>query len=156
MRTLIVGFSKPKSKFAIFGRLIMLYSRTPYSHCYISFPDVELISQASKGMVNFMNKDVFLEHNVIVKEFDIPVSDVQFQQVKRYAMKTAGKKYSFLQILGILIADLLRLDRNPLDMNKQTFVCSEYLGQIFKMLSIKINKHISLVTPKDIYEKVNK
>lgn len=156
MKTIIIGFSKPKSKFAFIGHLIRLYTGADYSHCYIKFPASQLISQASKGTVNFTHEAVFLQSNVIVKEFHIPVTTTQFEQVARYAIRTAGKSYSYLQIMGIMIADLLRLDRNPLDMEKETFICSEYLGQILRLLGIQLDKHLSLLTPKDLYIKLVK
>lgn len=156
MKTIVVGFSRHKSPFAIFSRLIRLYAGTDYSHCYIKFKASQLISQASKGLVNFTHEDVFLSHNIVTEEFHIPVTDLQFQQVAAYAIKTAGKEYSSLQILGILIADLLRLDRNPLDMSKDTFICSEYLGHILRLLGVKLDKHMSLLTPEDIYKELSR
>lgn len=154
MRIIIVGFSKPKSKFALIGQLIRLYTGAEFSHCYIKFPASQLISQASKGTVNFTHEAVFLKNNEVVKEFHIPVTDVQFEQVARYAIMTAGKSYSVPQIIGIMIADLFRLNRNPLDVQKETFICSEYLGQILRLLGIQLTKHLSLLTPKDLYLKL--
>jgi hypothetical protein len=155
-KTLIIGFSKPKSPWSIFGHLIRIYTGADYSHCYIKFKSSQLISQASKGIVNFTHEDVFLKNNLVIREFHIPVSDIQFEQIARYAIKTAGKPYSILQIFGIILADILSLDRNPLDMNKNTFVCSEYLGQILKLLGVKLDKHLSLVSPEDVYFKLEK
>lgn len=154
--SITVGFSKPKSKFAIFGNLIRVYQGTDYSHTYIKFPDIQLISQASKGMVNFMAVPVFNEHNSVVKEFSFPTSEVQFIKIKRYAMKTAGKKYSILQVFGIVFADLFKLKKNPFDTDKETFVCSEYIGEILNILEISVDKDLSLVTPEDIYKIMEK
>jgi hypothetical protein len=148
---IVIGFSKPKSPFSFFGHLIRLYSGEDYSHCYIKFRASKLISQASKGMVNFTHESVFLEHNTIVKEFSVPVTVEQFKQIADYSILTAGRPYSILQVIGILVADILNLNRNPLDMDKSTFICSEYLGQILIILGLRITKHLSLLTPEDIY-----
>ena len=154
MSTLTIGFSKPKSKFAIFGRAIMLYESTPYSHCYIKFTtttNITLISQASKGMLNFMSVPAFELQNEVVKEFHVEVTDEQLKQIKIKSMEKAGLPYSALQILGILVADLFNMDKNPFDTDEDTFVCSEYLGQILLLLDYKIPRDLSLLTPRDIY-----
>jgi hypothetical protein len=151
---LTIGFSKPKSKFAFFGRAIMLYEGTPYSHCYIKFTTltgVTLISQASKGMLNFMSVPAFEMHNEVVEEFHLEVSDTLITLIKQNSMAKAGLPYSTLQIIGIVVADLFNLDKNPFDTDLDTFVCSEYLGQILMLLDYKIPRDLSLLTPKDIY-----
>lgn len=159
MSTITIGFSKPASKWAIFGRAIMLYNSTPYSHCYIKFSTsggVDLISQASKGMVNFMSVPAFIGHNTIVREFQLEVSAEQLLQIKVYCMQKAGLPYSVKQIIGILIADLFHLDKNPLDADKDTFICSEFLGEILSILNIHPPKDLSLLAPIDIYKELEK
>ena len=156
MIDIVIGFSKPKSRFALFGHLIRFYTGADFSHCYVRFISSQLISQASDGMVNLTHQEVFTTDNVIVEEIRIPVSNSQFEQIMGYVIKNAGRPYSYLQIVGIIVADLLGLNRNPLDMNKKTFVCSEYLGQILRILGITANKHLSLLTPVDIYNMVKK
>lgn len=159
MAKLTIGFSKPKSKFAVFGRAIMIYQGTPYSHCYVKYEtssEVFLIAQASKGMVNFMSVPAFELHNSIVQEFDLDVTAKQFSAVKKKSMESAGLPYSILQICGILVADILGLKVNPFDTDKDTFVCSEYLGQILLLLDYEITKDLSLLTPKDVHEIMEK
>jgi hypothetical protein len=154
MATLTIGFSKPSSRFALFGKAIMLYQRTNYSHCYIQFDTNSgstLICQASKGMLNFMSPRAFELHNVRVKEFKLEVSTEKLGQIKKKSMDKAGLPYSVWQIIGITLADLLKLKKNPLDRNEDTFVCSEWVGQVLESIGADLDKDLSLLTPKDIY-----
>lgn len=159
MKTLTVGFSKPKSKYAIGGSLIRWYQGTEYSHCYIKFEVISgptLISQASKGMLNYMSPAAFDLHNVIVKEFQIQVPDEAFTKIKIMSMEKAGLPYSMIQLVGIVIADLFKLKKNPLDRNTDTFVCSEWVGQVLETIGADIEKDLSLLSPKDIYQYLEK
>jgi hypothetical protein len=156
---LVVGFSRPKSKFALFGQLIMLYNRTPYSHCYIKYTTltgVPLVSQASKGMLNIMSVPAFNLHNDVIHEFELPVTPEQLRLIKKNSMEKAGLPYSVKQIFGIVMADIFGLKVNPFDTDRDTFVCSEYLGQILLLLGYELPKDLSLLTPKDIYEALEK
>ena len=155
MSKLTIGFSRPSSKFAIFGRAIMLYEGVNYSHCYIKYTTGSgsvLICQASKGMLNFMSVPAFLLHNVVVEEFEIDVTPDQLAFIKKKSMDKAGLPYSVKQIVGIVVAGIFKLKTNPFDSDPDTFVCSEWVGETLQSLGVKIDKDLGLITPKDIRE----
>lgn len=152
---LIIGFSRPRSTYAVFGKALMWYDSVPYSHCYIKFTTltgITLISQASRGMINFMSVPAFDLHNVVVEEFQVEVSKETFQEIKELAMSKAGFPYSTKQIAGILVADVFNLHKNPLDLSKDTFVCSAYLANVCVLLGWALIKHESIMKPSDIYK----
>jgi hypothetical protein len=111
-----------------------------------------MISQASRGIVNFMSNDSFLVDNIIIDEVEIEVSDEVYCKIVELCEKKAGIPYSKKQIIGILIAQLLRLDRNPFDMSKQTVVCSEWVGLVLVLAGYKFETHLSLLTPVHIWK----
>jgi hypothetical protein len=155
MELLTIGFSKPKSKFALFATAIKWFEQTEYSHCYIKFTTssgVPLICQASKGMLNFMSPAAFNLHNIIVKEYEIVVSIEQLTQIKTSSMEKAGLPYSIKQVFGIVLARIFKLNKNPLDISEDTFVCSEWVGQVLESIGADLDKDLSLLTPRDIYQ----
>ena len=156
---LIIGFSKPTAKFIPFAWAIQLFEGTEYSHCYIQFETSSgptLICQASKGMLNFMSPEAFNLHNQVIREFEIEMSQEQLTQIKVRSMEKAGLPYSITQIIGIVIARIFKLDKNPLDQDKDTFVCSEWVGQVLESLGAELDKDLNLLTPRDIYEYLEK
>ena len=159
MITLTIGFSKPRGDLALFGKAIMLYNRSKFSHCYVRFEtafEVPMISQASKGMVNFMSIPAFEKNNHIVEEFKIEVTPEQMTAIKMHSMHKAGLPYSVKQIVGIVIADIFNLKTNPFDKSPDTLVCSEYLAQIAGMLGVELDKDSSLISPKEMNKAFHK
>lgn len=153
-KTIVVGFSR-SSKFSILSQLVRLYTGTEYAHCYVKFTHAKLVSHAHDGMVHFIHESSFLLENTVIQEFTLNVTDLQFQQIVSYTVQTAGKKYSMLQNVGIVLADLFKLKENPFG-GEEDFICSEYLGQILRLLGCGLDKHVSLLTPKDIFLHVEK
>lgn len=155
MGKLTIGFSKPTSKFVPFAWAIQWFEQTEYSHCYIKFETSSgpsLICQASKGMLNFMSPEAFNLHNKVVREFELELSSEQLTQIKISSMEKAGLPYSIRQIVGIVIARIFKLTKNPLDHDKDTFVCSEWVGQVLESIGAELDKDLNLLTPRDIYE----
>ena len=159
MANIIIGFSKPKTRFAIFAFAIKRFESTEYSHCYIKFKTFSgppLVCQASKGMLNFMSPKAFDMHNIIVKEFSLDIPFEQLTQIKIKSIEKAGLPYSIKQIIGIVFARIFKLKVNPFDTDENTFVCSEWVGQVLKSIGAELDKDLSLLTPKDIYKYLEK
>lgn len=160
MSTITIGFSRPKET-KLISSLIMTVERTKYSHVYIRWHstgiDRTLIYQASGLAVNFMGLDHFLDHNTIVDEFDIEVSEESRRQIIQFAVDTVGLGYGTKQILGI---GILRIGsafgarwKNPFRDGRQTYVCSELVAHIMKsFMSEDIDINLDDISPKDIYE----
>lgn len=160
MRTLTIGFSHSKG-FKPFSWAIKGWDKTPYSHVYFKFvtksnPDIPLIYQASKTMLNFMSEQVFLTQNVVCREFEIEVTDEQFAAFLRDCMLNAGKPYGIMQIVGIFIADVFKLKKNPFPNSDKYFVCSEWVAKELEKLGYKWDKPMDLVDPKDVYKVLSK
>lgn len=156
MRKLVIGFSKSTKKFAPFSWAIRLWDKTDYSHCYTQFenrrfPDLPLIYQASHDMMNFMTREVFLESNKVVEEFIVETNDEQHEKLLHEAMKMVGRPYGVKQVIGIAIADLLRLKKNPFTKKEKTYTCSEWCGIVLDILGYEIKKDRNLLKPSDIY-----
>lgn len=160
MRTLSIGFSKPK-KWKPFAWLIMKGYGAPYDHVYVRIhSDLykrDLIYQASKMMVNFMGIDVFQSENEIIKEFPVSISDDQYVKMMQFAIDNAGKPYGTLEAVGLAVVRLAQLVgikiKNPLGDGGKTYVCSELAGFILEQYAnaIELPKDQDDLDPLTVY-----
>lgn len=165
MSKIYIGFSRPKDGFKPFSSLIRLMLCTPYSHTYIKFYsetyDRNLIYQESGSQINFISEKAFNEIEIITDEFEIEVTSETKQKTVQYAIDNLGIPYGILQIIGIGYYMLQkRLGKNP-DSNIFTdgpmkMVCSELVGRILIEIGLTINENPDIITPKDIYEFLEK
>lgn len=155
MKTIIVGFSHSTKAFAPFSLGLRAWDGVPYSHVYFKFHsdkyDVDLIYQASSTMLNYMSEDIFLSFNELVKEIEIQVTDEQYHKLMKKCMECAGLQYGTLQIVGVLVADVLKIDRNIFS-DPEKYHCSEWVAEELEELGYKFNKPTDLVKPIDIYK----
>lgn len=160
MAKIIVGFSRPRSKLKPFSWLIQLWQWTPYSHTYVKFYSAKydrwLTYQASHALVNFYGPAAWEAEALVVREFEIEVSDEVYRRVMTYAIDKAGLPYDLTSIFGIVAVAVAGLFgkkiANPLN-SKNGFFCSELVGSILvELLGEEIRGEISTLTPKDIYE----
>jgi len=152
---LTIGFSKPKNKmFPFFSWLIRLWDNAPYSHVYIRWTSnnsLNICYQASRSMVHFLGEKVFNQTILPIEEYELDITQEQYQQMLRFCVLNSGVNYSFKQILGIVLAKVLRLSKNPFSDQNNGYVCSELIAQIMlDKLSITFDKEIELLTPRDI------
>jgi hypothetical protein len=154
MKKIIIGFSKPRDKiFPIFSWLIKLWDRANYSHVYIrwetSLKD-KICYQASRSMVHFIGEKVFKRTIIPVYEFEFELSEEKYREMVSFCIKNAGVSYSFLQIIGIALSPIFK--KNIFSNGANAFVCSELTAVILKeKMFVTIDKHLELLTPKDIY-----
>lgn len=137
MKTVKIGFSRPKSPLKVFSFCIRLIEGwTPYSHVYVrSYSDVgegDIIYQASGVQVNFMGLKHFVDHAEIVKEFEFQITLEEYKAYMKWAIQEAGAPYSVLQAFGILLVRLFKLKRNPFSNGCKAWVCSELVGKLLK------------------------
>lgn len=156
MRKIKIGFSYSTKKFSPFSKALKLWDNVDYSHVYFEFengrhPDIPLIYQASSTMLNFMSKEVFLSKNIIVKEFELEIEEEIYNNIMRDCMKSAGKPYGVMQILGIALADIFKLRKNYLA-NGEKYVCSEWVAIQVQKLGYSFDKELNLLKPIDIYQ----
>jgi hypothetical protein len=157
MRTIKIGFSRPKSGFKPFSWLIRWYLSTEYSHTYLDFYSKELnrsiIYEATKNGVRFVGQKQWLDHVFVVSEFEIELTQEEYKKIITYCIDHSGIPYSLWQNIGICIANFLKLKKNPF--GKKGSNCSEEIGKILELKGYKFNKDLNLLTPKDIYLALN-
>lgn len=165
MRELIIGFSTHKNKYAPFSLAIRAVQGTDYSHVYVrtesKYWNRSYIYQASGTKVNMVTLPVFLDSNVVLKEFRIQVPDETYKKVVGYAMDKCGKDYGVFQILGLVyvLAAKRVCDKNIKNPIKDGFICSELVAILLRELSDQFQIEDFLyenkltydtITPKDI------
>lgn len=159
MKKIIVGFSRSTKHFSPFSKGIQLWDNCDYSHVYFQFEsskyNVSMIYQASSTMLNYMSKDVFLQHNEVIYEFTLEITDEQYFQIMQNCMKSAGLAYGIKQIFGIIIADIFKLNKNIFS-DPEKYVCSEWVAEQIELLDYKFNKSLDLIKPIDVFKVLKK
>ena len=117
-----------------------------------------LLIEAAFSGIRYTNLDTYKNYTVWIKRV---VGSYDIKTSLEWADSKVGTRYDYLQIMGILSRSLLRLFgkrlyrksksiRNFLD-SKQKFICSEFVGKIFKRLGIILwHGDISHWTPHDL------
>lgn len=131
MEKIIVGFSRPK-KWMPYAWLIMKGFGINYSHVYLKFHsnsyDRDIIYQASKSMINFMSTKVFGDEEIIVKEFEVEISEKSRISLMQFAIDNAGKPYSLREAIGLGLVRICALFgkkiTNPFKDGTDSYVCS--------------------------------
>ena len=163
MRKITIGFSTSRSKFAIGAIIIRIFEGTKFSHTYMEFRSDSLfrsmIYQASHGLVNFMNEQVFDKDNVIIESFEVQVTDDQYNQILAFCIDCAGVKYGKLELIGIGIARIKAklgfAETNPFSDGPRTFVCSELMGYVLNILGCQLDtKRLEIEGPAFIRDTV--
>lgn len=153
MAKIIVGFSKSKSLWKIGSAIIRKTEKRDYSHVYVRYSDpltnLNIVSQASHGMVNEMVLEIFQNHNDIIKEYNLILNDKQFIDIITFLKKNLGKPYSRLQLFFIGIKKLFHFEVNITNKD-DSFICSELGARVCQILGVKIEDNLDYITPSDI------
>lgn len=135
MKTLILGFS---SHTGIFAWLIKKVTASHVSHAYIRIPNFhgtdDMVFQASGLAVNYCNYEYFITKTKVVEEYEMQVSDEQYEKAMTLMAKAAGKPYSMREIYGYLYVLFMREYRykrveNPFGDGDKSYVCSELAAE---------------------------
>lgn len=153
MKIIKIGFSKSKKSLAIGSWVIREYMDTPYSHTYLVFTEEDLIYEAVGTGTRFISTPEWETHAVEVKSYRIIVSDESYTELKNYCQSKLNTKYGFWQNLGIVVAQILKLHKNPFNSGLN---CSELVGRILIKEGYVISKNVNLLTPEDIYNVLEK
>lgn len=148
-----IGFSRAKSKFALYGKAIQAIEKRPYSHAYTRYTDprsgLEMVFQAAHGSVNLCNYDLFLEHSIVEKEYKLECTEDQFNDLWCFMMKMQGIKYGWLQAVGMFLNKLIHIE-NPFKDDLSTEVCSELAARVCSILKIPIPNDFDDITPSNL------
>lgn len=159
MNTIYVGFSKPKT-WKVFAQLIMFGYGIPYDHVYIRVFSKEMnrwmIFQASKTLVNMMTQDTLEADNIIVKEFQVQLSDDELAAMLQFAADSLGKPYGIKECIGLawvrICATFGKVVNNPFKFTGSTYVCSELAGYVCdKFAGMDIDVDPANINPKEMY-----
>lgn len=156
MKRLEIGFSRSTKRFAIISWLIRLYQKTSYSHIFFKVihkplfgVDTILHSNGASG-VSYYSETVFLEKNKYTDMFELEISEDIYREIRAMCHQHLGRKYGFLQNIGILLVDIGIFKRNPW---QKGFNCSEIafigLSKVYPELQTMFKR--DTVKPSDIY-----
>lgn len=152
---IMIGFSKHKG-FAPMSNLIRMYMGTPFSHTYLKlkldcFDKPSVFHAVGKGLI-LLSYDTFLEHNQVVAEFELDISDDLFKEICNTFHNKASSSYGYLQNLGIILADKFKLNKNPLN---DGINCSEWISycleEVYPNDWNESKQDFNLITPKQVY-----
>lgn len=151
MKNITIGFSRSSGKFPIFSWLILLAQNNNFSHAYMryhdDFTERDVVFQASGLQVNFVGFEFFKTKEIIVKEFEIEISDEAFKNIMQYAIDKAGQPYSMLQILNTAV--YLLSGKSPWDNQIVGWDCSKLMADMLeKELGYQIPDDVDVITPK--------
>jgi hypothetical protein len=139
MKTLVIGFSRPK-KFKLFAELIMFADMAPFSHGFVKFKSAawgtEFIYQSSGHRTNFMGGKSFRSINTIVEEYALQLDDEIEAKVGRLCVEREGRKYPVLQVIGkgiVKLASCFGLSiKNPFSNGDEMSDCIEECAAILR------------------------
>lgn len=156
MRTVYIGFSRPRNKLAVLSYLIRLIEGTKYSHTFLEFRlnnlEEDIIYHASGMSVNAYSKAYFQDKTVIIHKFELSLSEEMHTKLLKNCVSKLGAPYSFKQLLGILIYKVTGNSKIILD-GRKAYVCSELIAELLtEIFGNDFDKDLDVVTPKDIYE----
>lgn len=148
-----IGFSRAKESWKIGSKIIAESEKRDYSHAYVKITNpltkITLVYQASLGMVNMFNYNLFLEHNIVVEEYELDVTHEQYKEILTFLHENVGKPYSKKQILFLAIKKLFRVEMKYQN-NDESFICSELAIRILIIVKKIIVEAIDYKTPSDL------
>lgn len=157
MKTIYVGFSRNANS-APGSKVIQLFLNKPFSHTYFKFKedsycDHTIFHAVGKGLT-YISETNFLNHNTVVFEKAIEINDETYKELLNECHQNAGRKYGFLQNLGILWVRSLNclgfdLKTNPLD---DGINCSEWMYYLLEEIYGRwTDTEPNLVAPDEVY-----
>ena len=154
MKMVFIGLSRPR-KWKPFSWLQRAWFRKPYSHVYFRWTTSwghDEIYEANGRHLRFMGGDHWHKDNRIVREWEFKIDRKTFHGVfLKHFTAEAGRAYGFTQLIGMAIAIVFKMHRNPFGDGAQTLVCSEEATRWISMLGIPpINKPRDMIVPADI------
>lgn len=160
-----VVFSRSQKPLAIGGWAIAESEKRPYSHTAILYKcpitGEMMIFQASLGMVNCFNYEIFKEKNKVIKKYKLDCSFEKFVEFYTFKQKRLGRAYSKAQLVWIAVNKLFQLKSWPGELYKlvtngeKSFICSEIAAISCMILNIQLsdvlkNKPLDFITPSDL------
>lgn len=155
-RKISVEFTRPVGGVPILSWVIRLVQRTTYSHCRLSWLGaggrVPVVYEASGSYLKFMGPHAIRNRPAkVMVSYPFDLNKTQYGQLVELCMTYAGVDYGKKQLLGIGIARVFGLKKNPFADGRRSQVCSEIIGIfINKILNIDTNLDLDIAGPKEI------
>ena len=140
--TLKLVFTRSIKPFPIMSKLIMWWTKKPYSHVAREIIRRDWGAgyyQASEGNVNYEHETVFSKKHKIIKSYTLEIDSELELNIRKHCWIDSGKKYGMMQNVGIFLIDIGLFKDNPW---KEGRNCSEliYLKVLKKMIpSLDLN-----------------
>jgi hypothetical protein len=151
---IIIGFSRSKSPWKLGSKAIQISEKRNFGHAYLKvicpLTDRPLIAQASHGSVNMMALPVFLENNIVVKEYEIECTPEEFKNLMDFVCDKLGVPYSQWQILEIAIKKLIHFEIKSYNKDKY-FICSEFAARACQIIKVDMpDTNLDYFTPSNL------
>lgn len=158
MDSIVIGFSKPK-RWKIFAWLISALWKTEYDHVYVGFYfdkyERNVIYQASRMSVNFMEKSNFTQDNIIVKEYTVSITPENKIKMMQFAIDNSAKAYGIKSAIGLGLVRIAsffgKKIKNPFADGGSTYICCELAAVIMEQFTgAKFPEGRDEISPKDV------
>jgi hypothetical protein len=146
---IFIGFSKP-IKGNPFAALIQWVEARPYDHVYIRIQEPMdgeyLIFQASGLQVNLINIIIFKSKHQSLKEYEIDITNEQYQILWRFIKSMLGVPYSLKEDFGILLMKIFKI-KQPFNDGIKAEFCSKLGATVCQLMNIPISENPDNIDP---------
>jgi hypothetical protein len=136
MYTLKIQFTRPSKGITIISKLIRIVMGTKYSHVLARWDGakgrVDVVWEAAGSGIRFLGPIAHENKYNVVKQYNIELSKLEYHRLIEYTHKYAHVKYGCVQLIGMLIARIFRMNRNLLSSGEAAQVCSEAVGGLLR------------------------
>lgn len=150
---------------AIGSKIIAASENRNYSHALVILPleGMDVIFQASRGMVNMIAAENFLKKNTISVSYDYYISDELFTILKTNLIKKLGTPYGTTQLIWIGFMKLLQIKTWPAIIYKKITngeseeICSELVSGVVQLIDPCVDfsdVQLDFITPSDLDKKL--
>jgi len=161
LRTVTIQFTRPKG-FKPLSWAIRKVQRTDYSHVRLTWlgmgEKIPVIYEASGSYLKFIGPIAAKSlHVEVVDLYNFELSQDQYRATVALCMENAGIEYGKRQLVGMGIAKMFGLKKNPYGDGAKTQVCSEIVGHFLNdILGWQTELDLDIAGPKEIRETIIK
>ena len=162
MREIRIQFTRPLKAFPVFSWVIRWFQKTEYSHvrlCWLGAAgSVPVIYEASGSNIKFIGPVAASENKVeVIREYVFRIEKEDYKRLVILCMTYASVEYGKIQILGMALAYMFDLKKNPFSVGRKSQVCSEVVGVFLsEILGWKLDIDLDIAGPKEIQETIEK
>lgn len=144
-----IGFSRPKSKWAVLSQLIRLFQGgVEFSHTYLKFHfdmlERDVIFEAAHTSVHFEEYNNWKEDKIEILDIPIELDTERCKKILRYCFDNCNKKYGLKTLLLFPFKLMSGKDGD------KSFICAELVADALDMNMDEYS------TPKQVYEEAKR